>query len=98
VPGFGDATVPVRVRRGEPAFLALAAAHHARCLADPELSHPFGRLLWMHSRTGDMGDLGRRFVTAFVQAADDVLGYSALDATVPVGASMPRWSWDGLVA
>jgi hemoglobin len=26
---------------GSPAFLALAAAHHARCLADPELSHPF---------------------------------------------------------
>jgi len=26
---------------GEPAFVALAAAHHARCLADPELNHPF---------------------------------------------------------
>lgn len=26
---------------GEPAFLALAAAHHARCLEDPELNHPF---------------------------------------------------------
>jgi hemoglobin len=26
---------------GERAFLALAAAHHARCLADPELNHPF---------------------------------------------------------
>ena len=26
---------------GEPAFLSLAAAHHARCLADPELNHPF---------------------------------------------------------
>src|SRR5204863_6458799 len=26
---------------GEPALLALAAAHHARCLADPELNHPF---------------------------------------------------------
>lgn len=26
---------------GGPAFLALAAAHHARCLADPELNHPF---------------------------------------------------------
>lgn len=26
---------------GRPAFLALAAAHHARCLADPELNHPF---------------------------------------------------------
>jgi hemoglobin len=26
---------------GEPAFLALAAAHHERCLADAELNHPF---------------------------------------------------------
>lgn len=26
---------------GLPAFLALARAHHARCLADPELNHPF---------------------------------------------------------
>ena len=26
---------------GSPAFLALATAHHARCLADPELNHPF---------------------------------------------------------
>ena len=26
---------------GAPAFLALAAAHHARCLRDPELNHPF---------------------------------------------------------
>jgi len=26
---------------GAPAFLGLAAAHHARCLADPELNHPF---------------------------------------------------------
>jgi hemoglobin len=26
---------------GDGAFLALAAAHHARCLADPELNHPF---------------------------------------------------------
>jgi hemoglobin len=26
---------------GEPAFLALAAAHHVRCLEDPELNHPF---------------------------------------------------------
>ena len=26
---------------GEQAFLALAAAHHARCLADQELNHPF---------------------------------------------------------
>jgi hemoglobin len=28
---------------GEPAFLALARAHHERCLADPELNHPFTR-------------------------------------------------------
>jgi hemoglobin len=26
---------------GEPAFRALAQAHHRRCLADPELNHPF---------------------------------------------------------
>jgi hemoglobin len=26
---------------GAPAFLALTRAHHARCLADPELNHPF---------------------------------------------------------
>jgi len=26
---------------GAPAFLRLAAAHHARCLDDPVLSHPF---------------------------------------------------------
>jgi len=26
---------------GDEALLALAAAHHARCLADPELNHPF---------------------------------------------------------
>jgi len=26
---------------GESAFLALAAAHHARCFQDPELNHPF---------------------------------------------------------
>jgi len=26
---------------GEPAILALAIAHHARCLADAELNHPF---------------------------------------------------------
>ena len=26
---------------GDAAFQALATAHHARCLADPELNHPF---------------------------------------------------------
>ena len=26
---------------GEPAIAALVEAHHARCLADPELNHPF---------------------------------------------------------
>jgi len=90
---------------GERAFLALAAAHHARCLADPELNHPFSHpgghpqhverlgaywaevlggpphfsrdcsdqsaVLRMHAGNGDMGDLGRRFVSCFVAAADD---------------------------
>jgi hemoglobin len=29
---------------GDPAFLALAAAHHRRCLEDPVLNHPFSKL------------------------------------------------------
>ena len=90
---------------GMPAFLALATAHHARCLADPELNHPFSHpgqhpqhverlaaywaevmggppdysngcgdhsfVLRLHAGNGDMTDLGRRFVTCFVAAADD---------------------------
>ncbi|RSD21398.1 group II truncated hemoglobin [Amycolatopsis eburnea] len=90
---------------GDPAFRALAAAHHERCLADPELNHPFSHpgqhpkhverlaqywaevmggpprfsqecsdhsaMLRMHAGNGDMSDLGRRFVSCFVQAADD---------------------------
>lgn len=28
---------------GDEAFLALATAHHARCVADPELNHPFSK-------------------------------------------------------
>jgi hemoglobin len=141
------------VAGGEPAFLALAAAHHVRCLADPELNHPFSHpgqhpqhverlaaywaevlggpprfsqecgdqsaVLLMHAHNGDMGDLGERFVACFVAAADDaglpadpefrtalraymewavadVLAYSPVDAVVPTGRPMPRWSWDGL--
>ena len=89
---------------GATAMLALAAAHHKRCVEDPELNHPFShplspmhveRLAWywsealggparfteaggsqsamltMHSETGPMDDLGRRFVACFVQAMDD---------------------------
>ena len=90
---------------GEPAFLALATAHHARCLADPELNHPFSHddlnpehvarlaaywaevlggpprysdtvadqayVLTLHAGNGPMDELGRRFVEAFVAAADD---------------------------
>ena len=90
---------------GLPAFLALAQAHHARCLADPELNHPFSHsdldpehverlaaywaevlggppafsgglgdhatVLRMHAGNGDMTELGRRFVSCFVAAADD---------------------------
>jgi hemoglobin len=29
---------------GQPAFLALATAHHQRCLDDPVLQHPFSHL------------------------------------------------------
>ena len=70
---------------GEPAMIALATAHHARCLADPELNHPFSHpdgqpdhvrrlaVYWgeVLAGNGDLTDLGRRFVVCFVAAADD---------------------------
>jgi hemoglobin len=90
---------------GEPAFLALAAAHHRRCLADPVLEHPFshhvqpdhvqrlatywaevfggprryeqaygGHSAMLSVHAGEEGmddDLGDRFVSCFVGAADD---------------------------
>jgi hemoglobin len=89
---------------GEAAFLALAAAHHERCLEDPELNHPFSHpghpdhierlatywaevfggpprysascgghssMLDIHVGQGAEADLGERFVSCFVQAADD---------------------------
>ena len=89
---------------GEQAFLALAAAHHERCLQDPVLNHPFSHpghpqhvqrlasywaevfggppvysqtaggqaaMLGIHAGQGAEADLGQRFVTCFVLAADD---------------------------
>ena len=89
---------------GDAAFLALADAHHQRCLADPVLEHPFSHpgnpehiqrladywaevfggpprysqsfgghsgMIGIHAGQGAEDDLGARFVTAFVQAADD---------------------------
>jgi hemoglobin len=135
---------------GAPALLALAQAHHARCLADPELNHPFSHgdiqadhverlaaywgevlggppayserygdesgVLLMHAGNGPMDDLGDRFVACFVAAMDDaglpddpefraalrdymrwavdnVLRYAPVDAAVPAGQAMPRWTW-----
>ena len=48
---------------GEPAFLALATAHHARCLADPELNHPFSH-----------GDLDPQHVQRLAAYWGEVLG------------------------
>ena len=89
---------------GDAAFLALAAAHHERCLADPELNHPFSHglnpahiehlafywaevfggpprysesfgghsaMLEIHARQGTGDGWDERFVTCFMQAADD---------------------------
>lgn len=137
---------------GEQAFLALAAAHHERCLQDPVLNHPFSHpghpqhvqrlasylaevfggppsysaqcgdhsaVLAIHAGMNAEDDLGERFVRCFVQAADDadlpadpefrtalrsymqwavgeVMSYSPSGSRVPVGLTVPRWSWDGL--
>jgi hemoglobin len=48
---------------GSDAFLALATAHHARCLADPELNHPFSH-----------GDLNPEHVQRLADYWAEVLG------------------------
>jgi hemoglobin len=93
-----------RFAGGDAAFLALATAHHERCLQDPVLSHPFShpghpdhiqrlasywaevfggpptysescgghsQMLGIHAGQGADDDLGDRFVSCFVDAADD---------------------------
>lgn len=90
---------------GEKAFVPFANALHARCLADPELNHPFSHpgqhpehnqrlaaylaeafggparyttgladqtyVMSLHAGNGDMTDLGERFASCFMLAADD---------------------------
>src|ERR1700729_1652276 len=90
---------------GERVFGPFAAALHARCLADPELNHPFSHpgqhprhterlaaylaeafggpagypagcgaqthVVGLHAGNGDMSDLGGRFASCFMLAADD---------------------------
>jgi hemoglobin len=76
-------------------------------------------MLVIHAEQGAEADLGTRFVSCFVQAADDaalpddaafraslraymewavheVMSYSPRGSTVPFGALIPHWSWEGL--
>ena len=54
---------------GEPAFLTLAEAHHARCLADPELNHPF-------SHPGQHPQHVQRLAAYWAEALGGPPGYS----------------------
>ena len=54
---------------GSPAFVALAAAHHARCLADPELNHPF-------SHPGQHPQHVERLATYWAEVMGGPPGYS----------------------
>jgi hemoglobin len=58
---------------GDDAFLALATAHHARCLADPELNHPFS-----HSDLDP--DHVRRLAAYWAEVLGGPPRYSALPA------------------
>lgn len=55
---------------GAPAFLALAKAHHARCLDDPELNHPF-------SHPGQNPRHVERLAAYWAQVMGGPAGYSA---------------------
>jgi hemoglobin len=54
---------------GEPAFLALAAAHHERCLRDPVLNHPFSH--------GTHPDHVRRLASYWIEVFGGPARYSA---------------------
>jgi hemoglobin len=63
---------------GTPAFLALAAANHERCLADPVLNHPFSHahgghpgMLHVHAGQGIDAESGVAFAACFLHAVDD---------------------------
>ena len=72
---------------GEPAFAALAAAHHARCLADPVLEHPFS-----HGINPDARGAPRRLLGGGSRRAADVLG----EVRRPLrGDAHPRRQGDG---
>jgi hypothetical protein len=78
---------------GDPAFLALTAAHHERCLQDPELNHPF-------SHGDDAGlpddpDL-RAALRAYMEwATEEVVSYAPAESQVPPDLPVPRWGWNG---
>jgi hemoglobin len=111
---------------GTPAFLALAAAHHQRCLDDPVLEHPFSHggdphhlehlaaywaevfggpatysanhgghtfMLRLHAGQGMEDDLGERFLSCFVLAADDA-GLSADPELRETLRAYMRWAVD----
>jgi hemoglobin len=58
---------------GDAAFLRLARAHHARCLADPELNHPF-------SHPGQHPQHIERLAAYWVETFGGPASYSALGA------------------
>jgi hemoglobin len=95
---------------GIPAFLALAAANHQRCLADPELNHPFshgGRPDHLERLAGYWAEVfggppryteewgGHSAMLDVEWAVAEVLAYSPHGSTVPAGLRVPRWGWNG---
>jgi hemoglobin len=86
---------------GEPAFLALAAAHHERCLRDPDLNHPF-------SHPGQHPQHVERLAAYWAEVMGGPPTYSASGGgrgaqlprrqTRAARSEDPRWSWDGVEA
>jgi hemoglobin len=68
---------------GTQTFRARATAHHARCLADPELNHPFSH-----------EDRHPHHVERLAAHRAEAMG----GPPVPHDASVPEGSWDGLWA
>lgn len=76
---------------GEQAFLTLAAKHHDRCLADPELNHPFSHA---DANPQHVERLAAYWAEVFGGPATFPGGHSAM-LTVHSCQEIPQ-GWDGL--
>ena len=78
--------------RGEAAFLALAAAHHARCLRDPEL---IVRFLTLKGKVGEPTSLAHQYYSLRLAQLGEMSTRNRIDTTARATAARKNRPVDG---